>query len=243
MQTLEKLDLSKENLIESLIKSMPGLFILFDKEGRIHWWNSRLEHYSGYTAEQIRGLKVLEFLDEHNKKAVEKKIEETFQKGEADVEIQTKTSEGNIQVFLLTGVSMELQGGNFIIATGIDITSKEQERLKKIIDEKNILLKEVHHRVKNNLTIISGLLSMQSDQIEDEHTKNLFQESISRVNSMSMIHEMLYEQGDFSNIDFKSYLKKLIEQLTSMYQTQSIKVETEIDDHIYFDVNKGILVP
>ncbi|MEX0772764.1 MAG: histidine kinase dimerization/phosphoacceptor domain -containing protein [Balneolales bacterium] len=240
MPKQENLDLSKENLIESLIKSMPGLFVLFDQDGRIHWWNKRLEHYSGYSEEQIKDMKVLELVDEHNKGFLNRKIEETFQKGEATAEIRINTSSEGALLILLTGVSLELQGGKFIIASGIDITSKEQERLKKIIDEKNTLLEEVHHRIKNNLSVVSSLLSMQGDQAKDEQVKKLLQESVTRVKSMSMVHQMLYEQEDFSKINFQPYVKKLVEHLALMYKTKNTSIETEVDDHIYFDLQNGV---
>ncbi|MEX1121775.1 MAG: histidine kinase dimerization/phosphoacceptor domain -containing protein [Balneolales bacterium] len=240
MPKQKDLDLDKGDLFQSLIRSLPGLFILFDIDGRTHWWNSRLEQYTGYTGDQIKSMSVLDLLDEQNKEVVKKKIKETFQQGEADLELQTEKSDGSKQVFLLTGVSVVLKGGDFIIATGIDITSKEEERLKNIIDEKNTLLEETHHRIKNNLTAVIGLLGMQSDQVKDEHIKNMFNDSVNRVKSMSMIHEMLYEQGDYTKIDFKPYVKKLIKHLASMYQTQDISIESHVDDNLYFDIKQSI---
>ncbi|MEX0686432.1 MAG: histidine kinase dimerization/phosphoacceptor domain -containing protein, partial [Balneolales bacterium] len=240
MPKQKDLDLTKEDLFQSLIRSLPGLFILFDIEGRIHWWNTRLEQYTGYTREQIKSMSVLDLLDEQNKEIVEKKIKDTFHQGETNLELNIEKSDGSKQVFLLTGVPVVLKGGDFIIATGIDITSKEEARLNNIIDEKNTLLEETHHRIKNNLTTVISLLNMQSDQVKDEHVKNMFNDNVNRVKSMSMIHEMLYEQGDYTKIDFKPYVKKLFRHLASMYQTQDISIESHVDDNLYLDIKQSI---
>jgi two-component sensor histidine kinase len=86
-------------------------------------------------------------------------------------------------------------------------------RLKTLLDEKEILLKEIHHRVKNNLQIITSLLSLQSSFIEEDETKALFRYSQYRINSMSLVHEMLYKSEDISRINYEIYAKNLVSSL------------------------------
>ncbi|MEX0928623.1 MAG: histidine kinase dimerization/phosphoacceptor domain -containing protein [Balneolales bacterium] len=236
----EKQDLSQANLNESLIKSLPGLFVLFDTKGNIHWWNEKLEQYSGYSGEKIKRMHILELVDEQNKEAVQKKMEETLEKGEADIELQLKDHDGNTMLFLLTGVSVILNGEDFIIATGLDITSREQDRLEKIIHEKNILLGEVHHRVKNNLAVVSGLLSMQADKAQNDYIKELFNESESRIKAISMIHQLLYEQENFSELHFGPYVKELTDSIASIYQDRKPDIEVHVDENVYLDIKTGI---
>jgi len=95
--------------------------------------------------------------------------------------------------------------------------------------EKDFLLKEIHHRVKNNLQVITSLLSLQSYNIEDPITKELFSQSQHRINSMAMIHEMLYQSSDFSKIDYKNYLNQLLDKLVSSFKGNNHQVQISID--------------
>lgn len=95
--------------------------------------------------------------------------------------------------------------------------------------EKDILLKEIHHRVKNNLQVITSLLSLQSYNIEDQKTKELFDYSQHRINSMAMIHEMLYQSNDFSKINYNSYLNQLIHKLVTSIKGTDHQIIIKID--------------
>ena len=94
--------------------------------------------------------------------------------------------------------------------------------------EKEILLKEIHHRVKNNMQVISGLLSLQSSAIKDAQIKEYFKLSQDRIKTMSIVHEMLYEESDFTSIDFREYVKRLINQLLISMKGHSHKIELEL---------------
>ncbi|MBE9531448.1 MAG: HAMP domain-containing protein [Proteobacteria bacterium] len=109
---------------------------------------------------------------------------------------------------------------------------KEAEKtIKKSLKEKEVLLKEVHHRVKNNLQVISSLLNLQKGHISDPEAINVFEESQNRVMSMAMIHEMLYQSEDFSSVDLKVYLQDLTAKLFSTYRQDgtNIKLKENID--------------
>jgi two-component sensor histidine kinase len=95
--------------------------------------------------------------------------------------------------------------------------SAANQQLLDAIAAKEVLLREVHHRVKNNLQIVSSLLNLQSDAIVDDQSRKLFQESGNRITAMAIIHELLYETNDFVAVDFGSYLERLQENLFRMY--------------------------
>jgi PAS domain S-box-containing protein len=101
-----------------------------------------------------------------------------------------------------------------------DITRREvnERKVKLALNEKEILLKEVHHRVKNNLQVVSSILNLQSAYVEDEKILMLLSESQNRIKSMSFIHEALYQTKDFSYIDFKEYILNLSNNLIHSYQ-------------------------
>lgn len=138
-----------------------------------------------------------------------------------------------------TAISVEYSSSPIIksnIVTGAvvtfrDITEKKNfvEKLENSIDEKTILLKEVHHRVKNNLQIISSLLNLQALQIKDEDIKGIFKESQNRVLSMALIHEKLYQTDNMNHISFTGYLNELVQNI---YRSYSI-----VDKSIDFDLN------
>jgi len=103
--------------------------------------------------------------------------------------------------------------------------------LKKSLNEKEVLLSEIHHRVKNNLAVVSGLLFLQSEAIKDEPTRQLFKESETRIKSMALIHEKLYNTDNFSAIKVDDYFRDLTQSILSSYQSsQNVNVQFEIDD-------------
>ena len=120
-------------------------------------------------------------------------------------------------------------------------------QLEVLVDEKEVLLKEIHHRVKNNLQVITSLLSLQSNFIEDEKAKALFRYSQYRINSMAMIHQMLYKSQNLSNINFDSYATKLIEALIMSMKGTDHNIEfksniPEINLNIDTAIPLGLLI-
>ena len=107
-----------------------------------------------------------------------------------------------------------------------------EEYLKKSLAEKDVLLREVHHRVKNNMQIISSILRMQSRSIEDERLREVLQESQNRIHSMALIHENLYNHKSLANIMFSSYIKSLCGNIARTYANQqaTIQFDYQIDD-------------
>ncbi|WP_232622961.1 sensor histidine kinase [Pareuzebyella sediminis] len=106
---------------------------------------------------------------------------------------------------------------------------KTKSELEEKILEKETLIKEVHHRVKNNLQTVSSLLSLQSRSISDKEVKNLLKSSQNRVISMAMVHEMLYMREDLSKIEYKSYVQELAEYLVRSIKGTSSNITLDID--------------
>ena len=116
-----------------------------------------------------------------------------------------------------------------------------EEQIKASLREKEVLLQEVHHRVKNNMMIITSLLSLQSKQIEDEHYREMFSISINRIKSMSLIHEKLYRSGDLAKVDFNDYLKDMIKTMFESYGLSSRKVALKTDiEGVTFGIDTAI---
>ena len=107
-----------------------------------------------------------------------------------------------------------------------------EEKMSASIKEKEVLLKEVHHRVKNNLQIITSLLRLQADGTEDPRVADMFRESQSRVRSMSLVHEYLYKSQDLASIKFSEYLENIVSSLFRSYglQTENIAMHLDVDE-------------
>lgn len=115
------------------------------------------------------------------------------------------------------------------------VRKKAEEQLKASLREKEVLLKEVHHRVKNNLQVISSLLNMQSSFIKDAAARGKFHDSIDRIKSMALLHELLYRSKDLSGIRLNEYLETLVDSLLSSYALIKDKVKTEIQINVTGD--------
>jgi two-component system, sensor histidine kinase PdtaS len=149
-----------------------------------------------------------------------------------DYELQVRRRDGTILYGLFSGEIINNQGQEYFLTAMIDITARKQleENLKASLAEKEVLLKEIHHRVKNNLQIISGLLTMQSRTIDNEQTKDLLQDCHNRVRSMALVHEALYRSGNLSEINLQEYLQTLINDLARSYRTghQMPRIKTDL---------------
>jgi len=124
-----------------------------------------------------------------------------------------------------------------------DITEQKQveEDLRTSLNEKEILLKEIHHRVKNNMQIISSLINLQSDYATDEATVKMFEDSKNRIRSMALIHEKLYMSDDISLIEFSKYIKSLTSKLLEFYSSKARLITINvISDNITMDIDYAI---
>ncbi|AFZ43782.1 signal transduction histidine kinase [Halothece sp. PCC 7418] len=111
-----------------------------------------------------------------------------------------------------------------------DITERKQneQELKKSLQEKELLLKEIHHRVKNNLLVVSNLLDLQSDYVADEKLSFLLNESRNRVHTMALVHQKLYRNTGLSKINFAEYLEDLTDTLLDSYLSDTQKIQLEL---------------
>lgn len=142
------------------------------------------------------------------------------------------------------GIEKDLNGNTIkIYGVNQDITEikRAQNEIKKALEEKEMLLKEIHHRVKNNLMVISSLLSLQSRYIHDEEALDIFRESQNRAKSMALIHERLYRSTDLKRIDFGDYIRSLSTDLYHTYVSDesSITLNLQLED-LMVDINTTV---
>ncbi|WP_321421976.1 sensor histidine kinase [uncultured Methanobacterium sp.] len=114
-------------------------------------------------------------------------------------------------------------------------------QVNQLLKDKEMLMKEIHHRVKNNLMIISSLLNLQSRYIKDDATREIFKESQTRAQSMALIHERLYRSGDLKSIAFSEYIRSLTRDIFNTYNTSSGRIQLQMDvQNIMVDVNSAV---
>ncbi len=120
---------------------------------------------------------------------------------------------------------------SYVNVYGLDITKRKraEQQLKTSLEEKEVLLREIHHRVKNNLQIIVSLLSLQSEYVKDKQAVELFRQSQFRVKSMALLHERLYETKDLAHINFSDYIRDLTNELLCSYGPDAGNIKLKIN--------------
>jgi PAS domain S-box-containing protein len=130
-----------------------------------------------------------------------------------------------------------------LIGNAINITERKQveEQLYASLQEKEVLLKEIHHRVKNNLQVILSLLDLQSQQTQEQHILEMFQESQNRIRSMAIIHEELYQSSHWARINFADYIHRLLTYLFQIYGVNPDNITLRLNiDIITFNIDTAI---
>ncbi|OPX59649.1 MAG: sensory histidine kinase AtoS [Methanobacterium sp. PtaB.Bin024] len=128
-----------------------------------------------------------------------------------------------------------------IVARDISERKKMEEELKNSLKEKDLMMKEIHHRVKNNLMVIQSLLNLQSRYIKDTDARDIFKDSQNRAKSMAMIHESLYQSSDLKRIEFSEYINTLANNLFYSYAADPKRVKMDVNvEEVMLDVNTAI---
>lgn len=170
--------------------------------------------------------------DDHERVTAAFSPEKLFKSGRTRLKDEYRITIGEQERYIEThAITMLDQKGNVerIIGTCLDVTERKQaEALLISNEEKDILLKEIHHRVKNNLQVITSLLSLQSSMLDHEH-KDLFSDSQYRINSMAIVHELLYQSDDLSKLNYKRYLEALSQDLIRSMKGNDSEIDLELN--------------
>ncbi len=237
-----------EEKYRKLFEKNPDYNILFDTNGVIREVNEATVKMMGLSKDEIVGKKFTE-LESIPPENVSSILGELFRilEGKEIKPFESKFIDGNGDIhYIIIHAIPFLEKGKVerILGIGADITQlkKAENKILSSLSEKEALLREIHHRVNNNMQIISSLLNLQTLYVHEEETKEVLQDSQRRVKSMAMVHEKLYRAGDLSHIKFKEYTEKLVSDIFSTYnrRTGDIKFILNMDE---IELNMETAIP
>jgi len=208
---------------------------LIEEDMTISRVNSEAERIIGFSKEEIEGKKKwTEFVVKEDLKRIKGYYALRNDPVAHPTEYETKVRDkaGNIKDILVTIVN--IPGTQKQLASILDITKRKiaDNKIKSSLKEKNNLLQEIHHRVKNNMQIISSLLNLQIKYVDEEEAVNVLKESQNRIKSMAMIHEKLYMSDDLAHINFVDYIQSLVKNLFYSYNVENTNIKPifEVED-------------
>jgi len=224
------------------LKNSPITVFTQDSDLRYTWvYNPAL----GFDASQVLGKSDLEILPLEEAQKLTMLKQQVLDKGKGIREEVSLTLNAEMQYFDLTIEPTIDRIGSIvgISCVAADITNSKlaEAELRKAFLREATLLKEIHHRVKNNLQIVSGLLYLQTHQVSDKKMQAILQSSRDRIQSMALIHEKLYRISDLENIDFVAYLFSLVRNLETAYMVESKTISLNIQaPPIHLDIDTAI---
>ena len=231
----EKALRESEEKFRVLAETAPAAIVVYQGE-KFVYVNPAAVRLFGYGDAELLGMKFWEWAHPDNRTMV-MDLGMARQRGEpvpTQYEHRFVNKSGEAGWVMVSAGSITYRGNPAGIATFIDITENKraEERMRAALAEKVVLIKEVHHRVKNNLQIISSLLELQSDYIEGDDSKRYIRESQDRIRSMALVHEQLYKSEDLSVIDFALYVDELVMSLyrSSVVDQDKIRTDVEVRD-------------
>lgn len=233
-----------QGFTRSIIDSSLDMIIASDTNGVVREFNPAAQKSFGYTLEEMKAIGV-EVLYHDAKQSLSLREALLSNSENFKGEITNRRKNGETFVSYLSASVIRDDQHNIVGYMGVsrDITElkEAEETLKTSLREKEVLLKEVHHRVKNNLQVISSIINLQSHYVKDSKTLEMLNESQNRIKSMAFIHEKLYQTKDFANINITDYIKKLSQSLVHSYRVKKENITLQFDlEDIVVDLDQSI---
>lgn len=225
-----------ENKYKTLFESDPDYTILISREGILLDVNDAMVDLTGLSKKELVGknFTVLNFLLEKEMEQHIKQFEHDLKGNKIEAHQYQIIDRAGIKHWINTRIiplkSSESVKSILVISTDITDIKKAEEKLKLSLKEKEVLLREIHHRVKNNMQIISSLLNLQAFQlVDDEIAVDVLKESQNRVKSMAMVHENLYLSPDLTHIAVDDYIKRLVPNIFYSYSIMENQIKPNIN--------------
>jgi PAS domain S-box-containing protein len=221
-----------EEKFRVLAETAPAAIVLHQGEKFIYA-NPATTRYFGYSEKELLKMNFWDWANEDSREMLRERGVARLRGENVPLQYEYKmfTKGGDERWVVISAGTVEYLGKPAVIATILDITETKQavDRINAALAEKVVLLKEVHHRVKNNLQIISTLLDLQSESIHDSAALEAFRESQDRIKAMALIHERLYDSEDLASVDFARYIEALSGHLINSYLVDPERITLQVD--------------
>jgi len=233
-----------ERRFRTIIETAQEAIFLKDRDSRYTLVNPAMATLFGVPAADLIGRTDAEFFGREETVLIAADDRKVLA-GEIVREERSLSVQGKTYIFSITKVPMRNETGETMGICGIahDMTERKQmeEALRLSLKEKEVLLKEIHHRVKNNMQIISSILNLQARSVKDPAALECLRGCQSRIRSMALVHEKLYRSSDFSRIDFGEYVRSLVTALFQSCRTDSNRVRLDCKaEDVFLDINTAI---
>ncbi len=237
---------ASEQKYRNLVETSQGVIWSVNTEGRITFVNQAVRQIYGYEPQEMIGRFFSEFVTPEQAQK-DREMLERILAGESvfQYEAECVRKDGTLFWVSCNIIRLHDDAGNIIgtMGTSVDISQRKraEEKIKASLQEKEVLLKEVHHRVRNNLQIISSLLDLQSQYIQEPLVLEVFRASQNRVKSIALIHQTLYKSENLARVKFADYIYTLTGYLLQTYPINSNNITWQIKvDEIYLNLDTVI---
>lgn len=225
-----------EERFRQVVESTPSAMIMVDTAGRIEMINAQAETLFGYPRSQLMGRSIDVLVPERYRAGhpslradfLEAPQSRPMGLGRDLYALRHDGTEFPVEI----GINpIDTDGGTKVLSMIVDISDRKQkeERISSALKEKDILLAEIHHRVKNNLQIVHSLLDLQSSRVTDVVARDMLRESRNRINSMAIVHQALYGSDDLRRVDFATVLRTLVPHLAASFGLGEERARVTID--------------
>ncbi|HPJ39456.1 MAG TPA: histidine kinase dimerization/phosphoacceptor domain -containing protein, partial [Spirochaetota bacterium] len=226
--------LSREKELHLLVASLDDIAMEFDRDGRyMNIWTAD-DSVLFLPRDQLIGKTIREIFGRDFAQPFETVIPNVLDTGVPDNVDYNVPLDGEVRWFnaRISPIEGDTAKRDRVVMLIRDITGKKviEDALQYSLKEKDVLLKEIHHRVKNNLQIVSSLLSLQISRITEPSVISALEESKNRVRAMAIIHEILYNSDKIGELNFSKYTASLLNNLIATFNRGQVKVSTDIDD-------------
>lgn len=233
-----------EEIFREMFHQHEAVKLIIDLDtGKIIDANDAASAFYGWKHEQLINLHIQE-INTLPVGELKKEIEKVRNQKKFRFEFRHRKADGSERDVEVLSSRIRINGKEFLHSIINDITDRKtaEEQIARSLKEKDALLKELHHRVKNNLQVISSMIGLQEKYIVDERDRELVKDISTRIHSMALIHERLYQNEKFSMINFSEHLEQLINDLSLMYKSpkQRITFTKQVDDELQLDINYAI---
>lgn len=228
-----------------LFSNAPIGIAMIDQHQEISTINKAFEEIFGYEEQEIAGLDINRVIVPEEEMEEARYLSQQNMAGYTFSSTETRTrKDGSLIEVLVYGVPVTVEGQTIaVFGIYVDMSDRKEaeEKVKKSLREKEVLLAEIHHRVKNNLAVITGLLELQQYNTELDEAREVLRESQLRINSIALIHEKLYQNENLSQISIDVYLNELIAIITDSMNTGETAVDIQVESEpAFLTINQAI---